>query len=132
MADILDPHHEALVEHLFQRCLVVLKMSGFELKPLRRRLRGRGKFNSITYGYTRLEENFIVVDLYTPKTMKPRKMDAILRVIAHELAHHQKPPRYYRSWFKLKLITHHPSFWAQYKCNVANFRKDEILQQYFN
>ena len=131
MADILDPRHEAMVEHLFQRCLAVLKMPGFELRPMRRRLRGKGKFNSLTYGYTRPGENWVVIDLYTPKTMKPRKMDAILRVIAHELAHHQKPPRYYRTWFKVKLLIHHPPFWTQYKRNVAEFKKDEILQQYF-
>ncbi|MFZ6014838.1 MAG: hypothetical protein ACOYUZ_00565 [Patescibacteria group bacterium] len=132
VADILDARHEALVLHLFQRCLFVLDMPGFELRPLRRRMRGRGKFRSLTYGYTRPGEKWVVIDLYTPKTMKPRKMDAILRVIAHELAHHQKPPRYYRSWFRMKLLIHHPPFWTQYKKNVANFAKDEVLSIYFN
>lgn len=131
MADILDPKHEAIVEHLFQRCLLVLNMPGFELKPLRRRKRGTGKFRSLTYGYTVPGEKWVTIDLYTPKTMKPRKLDAILRVIAHELAHHQKPPKYYRQWFKLVYMVHHPPFWTQYKKNVAMLERDEVLSIYF-
>ena len=132
MSDVIDPRHEALVEHLFKRCLKVLDMPGFELKPLRRRVRGKGKFRSLTYGYTKLGEKVVVVDLYTPRTMKPRKIDAIIRVIAHELAHHQKPPRYYRQWFKPVYMVHHPPFWTQYKKNVKQLSEDEILGIYFN
>jgi len=131
MSDIVDPRHEAMVEHLFQRCLAVLDMPGFELRPLRRRMRGKGKFRSLTYGYTKPGEKWVVIDLYTPKTMKPRKMDAIIRVIAHELAHHQKPPRYYREWFTIKYMIHHPPFWTQYKKNVAKLSCDEVLSTYF-
>jgi len=131
MSDIVDPRHEALVEHLFQRTLKVLELPGFELRPLRRRVRGTGKLRSFAYGYTRIGVKLVTIDLYTPRTMKPRKMDAILRVISHELAHHQKPPRLRRSWFRWVREIHHPPFWTQYRRNVTKLEKDEVLCQYF-
>lgn len=131
MVDIIDPRHEAYVEQLFRRACLVLEMPGFELRPLRRRARGRGKLRSLALGYTKLSEKVITVDLYTPRTMKPRKLDAILRVICHELAHHQEPPRVYRVWFKLIQRAHHPRFWKQYKKNIETLQKDEILGKVF-
>ncbi|MBU0540358.1 hypothetical protein KKF59_03625 [Patescibacteria group bacterium] len=133
MADILDPRHEAFVEHLFRRVCFVLNMRDFELRPLRRRVRGRkGSLRSLALGYTKLNEKKIVIDLYTPRTMKPRKLDAILRVICHELAHHQEPPRLYRDWFRIVRKIHHPHFWKQCKKNVEALRKDEILGGLFS
>jgi hypothetical protein len=131
MSDILDPRHEAEVEHLFRRTCAVLGMPGFELRPLRRRVRGVGKLRSLRLGYTRIGEKMITVDLYTPRTMKPRKIDAILRVICHELAHHQSPPRIVRKWFRLTRMIHHPWFWEQYRKNVEALRRDEVLATYF-
>ena len=131
MSDILDPRHEALIEHLFRRVLVVLDMPGFEFRAMRRRTRGQGRLRSVVYGYTRLDVKLVTIDLYTPRTMKPRKLDAILRVMAHELAHHQQPPQLYRQWFRLVRIIHHPPFWTQYKRNVAMMQDDEMLKVYF-
>ena len=131
MSDTMDPRHEALVEHLFRRSCLVLGLPGFELRPLRRRVRGRGKLRSYALGYTKIGEKLITVDLYTPRTCHPRKLDAILRVICHELAHHQAPPRLYRHWFKLVRIIHHPAFWKQCKANVAALERDEHLKQFF-
>lgn len=131
MSDIIDSRHEALVEHLFKRSLVVLNLPGFEFRPMRRRVRGRGVLRSVVYGYTRLDAKLITIDLYTPRTMKPRKMNAILRVIAHELAHHQQPPKLYRRWFRLVRMIHHPAFWTQYKKNVKQLQQDELLKFYF-
>lgn len=132
MSDILDPRHEALVEHLFRRTCDVLGMKSFELKALRRRVRGRGKLRSLRLGYTKLGEKTITVDFYTPRTMKPRKLDAILRVICHELAHHQAPPRLYRRWFRWVRMIHHPAFWEQYKKNVEALKRDEALAPFFS
>lgn len=131
MSDIIDPRHEAVVQHLFQRACIALEMPGFELRPLRRRVRGTGKLRSLALGYTKLGEKLITVDLYTPRTMKPRKLDAILRVVCHELAHHQAPPRLRRVWFRYVREIHHPKFWQQYKRNVAHLAKDELLKAYF-
>jgi hypothetical protein len=131
MADIVDPRHEAFCEHLFRRASSVLGMPGFEMKPLRRRVRGRGKLRSYALGYTKLGVKSITIDLYTPRTMKTRKLDAILRVICHELAHHQEPPKLFRSWFKYVRIIHHPAFWRQYKENVEALKKDEMLGKLF-
>jgi len=131
MSDLIDPRHEAHVEHLFRRVCHILDMPGFELKPLRRRVRGRGKLRSYALGYTKLGTKSITIDLYTPRTMKTRKMDAILRVICHELAHHQSPPRIVRRWLHLVRMIHHPQFWAQVKKNVEALQKDEVLAEYF-
>jgi hypothetical protein len=131
MSDIVDPRHEALVEHLFGRACFVLGMPGFSLRPLRRRVRGRGKLHSLRLGYTKLGEKTVTIDLYTPRTMKPRKIDAILRVVCHELAHHQEPPRLVRRWFSIVRMIHHPRFWTQVKRNVEALRRDPVLAPYF-
>lgn len=133
MADIIDPRHEALIEHLFKRTESLLGFSGFLLKPLRRRKRGIGKFHSYNQGYTELGSKSMTVDLYTPRTMKPRKTAAILRVIAHEFAHHQKPPKRMGGWFRgpARIVTHHPIFWGQYKKNVAKMKRDDVLGNHF-
>ena len=131
MSDIVDPRHEALCEHLFQRTCGVLGMRGFEMRPLRRRVRGCGKLRSYALGYTKLGEKLVTIDLYTPRTMKTRKIDAILRVICHELAHHQAPPRIVRSWFRAVRVIHHPKFWRQFKKNVELLKRDEMLGPLF-
>ncbi|MEK7116480.1 MAG: hypothetical protein AAB879_03735 [Patescibacteria group bacterium] len=132
MSDLVHPRHEARVEYLFRRACGVLEMPGFELQPLRRRVRGRGKLRSFRLGYTKMGEKTITVDLYTPRTMKPRKLDAILRVICHELAHHQEPPRIIRRWFHLVRLIHHPKFWTRYRCNVKALQNDHVLGTVFS
>ncbi len=131
MSDIIDPQHEQHVQNIFQHSCKILGMEGFELRPLRRRVRGKGKLRSLALGYTKLGEKLITVDLYTPRTMKHRQIDAILRVICHELAHHQAPPRLKRVWFRYVREIHHPTFWKQYKKNVALLAQDELLKAYF-
>lgn len=132
MSDILDPRHEALVDHLFQRACFVLKCPGFVLRPLRRRSRGQGKLHMLRLGYTRLSEKQITVDLYTPRTMKPRQMDAVLRVICHELTHHLEPPKIWHRWFSRPIrVIHHPDFWKKYKAGVESMKRDELLGKFF-
>jgi hypothetical protein len=131
MHDTLDPRHEALVEHLFRRVCIVLGFSAFTLTPLRRRKRGVGKFQSYRLGYTKIGDKNITVDLYTPRTMKPRKIDAILRVFAHELAHHASPPKRVRIFFASSIQSHHPDFWKTYKKFVAILSHDEMLGAHF-
>lgn len=132
MADIVDPRHEAYVEHLFQRICLLLGMPGFCLRPLRRRKRGAGAFRSFRYGYTVIGEQSITVDLYTPKTVKPRKFDAIIRVICHELAHHQEPPRRCVYGGRMMRMAHHPRFWQQYQKNVSACAGDDVLGIHFS
>lgn len=133
MADILDPRHEALVEHLFRRTCRVLGTPGFELKPLRRRARGKAALRSYALGYTRLDKKVVTIDLYMPRTQEPREVGAILRVVCHELAHHQEPPRLYRAgWGRTVRRIHHPAFWRQVKKNVAELQADELLGPYLS
>ncbi len=131
MPDLIDPRHEALIEHLFRRACAILGFPGFSLAPLRRRRRGHGKFRSYRLGYTRLDGRKLTVDLYTPRTMRPRKTDAILRVIAHELAHHASPPRRVRVFFSSEWRHHHPAFWRTYREFVTRMERDEVLGRYF-
>lgn len=131
MSDIVHTDHEILIDQLFRRSCEVLGMPHFEWRPLRRRVRGRGRSRSIALGYTKIGTNLITLDLYTPRTMVPRKIDAILRVVCHELAHHQAPPKIYRSWFRVVRRIHHPEFWMQCKQNIISLQQDDILKVYF-
>ena len=131
MADIVHAEHEVLVDQLFRRSCEVLGMPHFEWRPLRRRVRGHGHSRTIALGYTKIGTNLITLDLYTPRTMVPRKIDAILRVVCHELAHHQSPPRVVRRWFRISRRIHHPEFWMQCKQNIISLQQDELLKVYF-
>ena len=56
---------------------------------------------------------------------------SILRTLAHEVAHHQKPP--YRSRFKGHIINrcHYPVFYRQVTRNINKLKKDKDLRRYF-
>ena len=73
----------------------------------------------------------ITIDIFTPKFRKPKAIASILRTLAHEVAHHQKPP--YRSRFNGRIINrcHYPVFYRQVTRNIKKLRKDKVLSQYF-
>jgi len=82
-------------------------------------------------GRTNLKTGLITIDIFTPKFRKPKSMASILRTLAHEVAHHQKPP--YRSRFRGHIINrcHYPVFYRQVTRNINKFKKDKILKRYF-
>jgi hypothetical protein len=86
---------------------------------------------SFTVGYTNLKTKVIALDIYTPKKRQPKSINTILRILAHEIAHHQKRP--YLQYYKRKWITrsHYPSFYKQVNKNIAKFKKDRELGEYF-
>ena len=84
-----------------------------------------------TLGYTDLEKREVTLDIFTPKRRAPKAANGLLRVIAHEIAHIQKPP--YRQRYKGRMITrmHFPKFYKQVTKNVEKFKKDPWLTEYF-
>ncbi len=86
---------------------------------------------NMVLGHTNLKNKTVTIDIYTPRFRKPKSQNSILRVIAHEIAHHQKPP--FRQRYKGHLIArkHYPEFYEQVTKNIEKFKKDEVLGVYF-
>ncbi len=82
-------------------------------------------------GYTDLETHVITIDIYTPKHRRPKSLNGILRVLAHEFAHLQKPP--FRQRHRGRWITrmHYPEFYHQVNKNIEVFKKDRQLGSLF-
>ena len=122
--------HEQQVDQLFNRACAVLRMTKLSWRPMRNRGVKRGT-TSYTLGHTNLSDKIVYLDLYTPRLRKPKSLNAILRVIAHEIAHYQKPP--YRQRYKGHWIwrQHYPRFYKQVTKNIEKFKKDPKLGQYF-
>ncbi len=103
---------------------------------MRRRLdeEGRGVLNlkkSYTLAYTDLKKKKITIDIYTPRHRKPKAIPSILNILAHEIAHHQKPP-YYQIYRGKKIVRqHYPAFYRQVKRNQQKIRQDKILKEFF-
>ena len=81
--------------------------------------------------YTNLKTGLICIDILTPRKRQPKKPSAVLRIIAHEIAHHQKPP--YKQRFRGRIINrqHYPKFYKQVNKNIEKIKKDSLLGQYF-
>ncbi|NQU77283.1 hypothetical protein HQ544_01145 [Candidatus Falkowbacteria bacterium] len=128
---MLNPAHEQLVQHLFTHACIILRHKGLSFRPMQGRAGGVKNTKSYTLGHTNLKKGTITVDIYTPRHRKPKSYNSILRIIAHEIAHHQKPP--YRQLYRGHLINrqHYPSFYKQVTKNIKKFQKDEVLEKYF-
>ena len=122
--------HEKTVLYIFNQACNVLKVTGFRFRVMRRKAPINTEKN-YTLGYTNLKTKVIVLDILTPKRRQPKSINTLLRIIAHELAHHQKPP--YRQRFRGRIInrSHYPSFYKQVNKNIKKFKKDKELGQYF-
>ena len=123
--------HEKNCQVIFERACEVLKMRGFSFKPKVIR-KGDGYVENYKLGYTNLKSKLVVVDIYTQKLKKPKKYSSILAVIAHELAHHQKPP--YRQFYKFRWINriHYPEFYKQVTKNIEKFKRDGVLGRFYD
>lgn len=123
---------EQEVLFVFNRACEILKMRGFIFRPMIGRVNAvKNIRRSYTLGHTNLKTKIITVDIFTAKRRHPKKISAILAVIAHELAHHQKPP--FRQRYRGKWINriHYPSYYARVKKNMEKFKKDDMLGEYF-
>lgn len=124
--------HEEICQKIFEEACRALKMKGFAFQPKVVR-KGDGYAKAYTLGYTDLRSKLVVIDIYTQKLKKPKKYSSILAVIAHELAHHQKKPYRQFDLRRRRWINriHYPEFYKQVNKNVAKFKKDKILKQFY-
>jgi len=122
---------EELGEFLFSRACEVLGLAGFKFQPMKRKTPIKDLKKSFRIAYINLKTKKLVLDLYTPRTRQPKKPSVLLRTLAHELAHYQKPP--YRQLWRGKFINraHYPRFYKQVNKNIQKFKKDKVLGQFF-
>ena len=82
-------------------------------------------------GYINLKTKVIVLDIYTPKTLKPKSLNGLIRTIVHEVAHIQRPP--YKQFHRGRWIAriHYPKFYKQVDKNLDRVKKDPILGMHF-
>jgi hypothetical protein len=122
---------EELVNSLFGRACKLLKLTGFKFQVMKRTKPIKNLKGSYRISYINLKTKKVVIDVYTPRLRQPKKPSVILRIIAHELAHWQKPP--YRQYWNGRVINriHYPAFYKQVKKNIQTFKKDDFLGQFF-
>ena len=122
------PEHEEKVAELFSIACRVLDLDGFKVRPLRRRSQPGAALRSYKLGYIQLEKKMVTLELYTHKTRRPRGYGALLKTIAHELAHYQKPP--FKQLHKGRWINriHYPEFYQQVTENINLFKQHPLLQ----
>ena len=122
---------EELGALLFKHSCEALDLTGFKFQPMKRQKAVDPK-KSFRIAYINLKKRKLVLDLYTPRTRQPKKPSVILRTLAHELAHCQRPP--YRQLWRGKIINraHYPKFYKQVNKNIEKFKKDKVLGQFFS
>jgi hypothetical protein len=126
-----DEVHELMVKNICSYACRLFKYPDLQVKTMQR-LRPVAKNRGYVMGHTSIGSKTITLDLYTARQRKPKKISAILSVLAHEIAHHQKPP--YRQFWKGKWIVrqHFPSFYKQVNKNMEKMKQDELLGKYFS
>jgi len=118
------------VNQIFDHVCLILKVKNFKLQIMQR----RGPINTtngMTLAYIKLSEKTVVLDVLTPKRRQPKSVNSILRLLAHEIAHYQKPPYRQRHKGRWILRQHHPRFYKQVNKNIEKIKKDQELGQYF-
>ena len=124
-------NHESIVNKVIDHALKVLRAKGFTFRPMRRTQPVR-KNAGYLEGHTSFADKSITIDIYTARLRKPKKISAILAVLAHEIAHHQKKP--YRQRYRGHWITRHhfPKFYKKVTKNIQKFKKDETLGRFYD
>lgn len=129
--------HEEKILAIFVRLRGIFKLPELKLKFMRRQVdeRGRGVLNlknSYHLAYVNLKNQTITLDIYTPRYRRPKSINSILRILAHEIAHIQKPP--FKQRWRGRVITrqHYPAFYQQVNENIEKIKKDFKLSEYFN
>lgn len=119
------------VQEICDYALKIIGIAGLTFRPMRCQTDRVNTKRGFVIGRTSLKTGLITIDIFTPNFRKPKKISSILRTLAHEAAHHQKPP--YRSRFMGRIINrcHYPIFYRQVTRNIKKFKKDKILGEYF-
>lgn len=124
-------NHEISVSIAVNQALDILRYNKLKFTPMARKENRVNTKRGFVIGRTNLKTGSISIDIFTPKTRKPKKISSILTILCHEVAHHQKRP--YRQRYKGRIIIrkHFPVFYRQVKRNIAKLKKDKILKNYF-
>lgn len=124
-------YFEQKVQAVCDYALKVIGLYKLSFRPMRLQEDRVNTKRGFVIGRTNLKTGLITVDIFTPKFRKPKAIASVIRTLAHEVAHHQKPP--YRSRFKGRIINrcHYPIFYRQVMRNIKKLKKDKILNQYF-
>ncbi len=124
--------HEQIAQAACDRALAALNIKNLRFRPMIRKNNRVNTRRGYVIGRTNLKTGLITIDILTPKFRKPKKISSILRTLAHEAAHHQKPP--YRQRHRGRIIArqHYPIFYRQVNRNISKFKKDKVLSEYFN
>jgi len=127
----MNNQHIMAVDELFHHACKVLSVKNLKWRPMDGRKAPVNTAKDYTLGYTDLKKREITLDIYTPRRRQPKAFNSLLRVIAHEVAHLQKPP--YKQRYRGRWITriHFPEFYNQCNKNIGKFKKDRYLGQYF-
>ncbi len=123
--------HFTSVQNACEQALRVFGLDNLRFRPMARIDNRVNAKRGIIIGRTNLKTGLITIDIFTLKKRQPKKISAILSVLAHEAAHHIKRP--YRSRFRGRIITriHYPIFYRQVKRNIKKLKQDKILGGYF-
>ncbi|MEA3449989.1 MAG: hypothetical protein U9Q85_03400 [Patescibacteria group bacterium] len=118
------------IKRVIERAFLILKTNNLKFRPMLRR-KAINPRRGFEIGRTNLRTGLITIDILTPRKREPKKISAILRILCHEVAHHQRPP--YRQFYKFKWINrqHYPKFYKQVDKNIKKLKKDKILNKYF-
>jgi hypothetical protein len=65
----------------------------------------------------------ITIDIYTPRHRKPKSLKSVCNILAHEIAHHQKPPFKQRWRGRIIARRHYPAFYTQVNKNIIKTRR---------
>jgi len=124
-------YHEELVKSICARGLTLLKLPHLRFRPMQRKNNQVDTKRGFIIGQTNLKTGLITIDIWTPKFRKAKTLASILRTLAHEAAHYQKPP--YRQYYRGRWIIrrHYPKFYQQVSKNILIFKRDKILHNYF-
>jgi hypothetical protein len=124
--------HEEFVQILFEKVCAILAHPELKLRFIKRQgnpaKRGATRF---VKGYINLKTKVIGLDIYTPKRLKPKSANGLIRTICHEVAHLQKPPFRQRWRGHLIFRQHFPVFYRQVTRNINKMKKDAVLRHYF-
>ena len=131
--------HEQIIQTACDHAIEILKIrycniiwaKNLRFRPMQRKNNRVNTKHGYVIARTNLKTGLITIDILTPKKREPKKISSILRSLAHEIAHHQKPP--YRQRYKGRIITrqHFPIFYRQVNRNILKLKKDKILSKYF-
>ncbi|MCK4554368.1 hypothetical protein KAU19_05420 [Candidatus Parcubacteria bacterium] len=123
--------HEQITQSVCEHALQILKQKKLRFRPLKRKNNRVNTKHGYVIARTNLKTGLITIDILTPKKREPKKISSILRTLAHEITHHQKPPflqRHNGRWINRQ---HYPAFYRQVNKNILKLKKDKILSKYF-